>query len=30
MKGLDKEVLIQLLEGKNYDYYLEEDIEAYF
>lgn len=30
MKGLDKELLIKLLEVKNYDYYLEEDIEAIF
>lgn len=30
MKGLDKEVLIKLLEVKNYDYYLEEDVEVIF
>lgn len=30
MKGLSKEVLIKILEVKNYDFYLESDIEAIF
>ena len=30
MKGLDKELLIKILEVKDYGYYLEEDIEAIF
>ena len=30
MKGLSKEALIKILEVKNYDFYLESDIEAIF
>lgn len=28
MKGISKEVLIKILETKNYDIYLENDLEA--
>ena len=30
MNGLSKEALIKILEVKNYDFYLESDIEAIF
>ena len=30
MKGLSKESLIKIIEMKNYDFYLENDLEAIF
>ena len=30
MKGISRENLIKILQLKNYDYYLEQDIEAIF